>query len=433
MKNLAKVSKINVEQAWELLFNRHDIVSEVQSEGCFRISSAEINTVKEARLMAKFDQSFQLPEVFLRNKLSILPVTRGEYIIGPFSTHREVTYSDVRPEPVEVPNLQTLDYTNLYSEASALLFAYNSGIIQDIMGSSKVNFTVNGRMSSGNFEYNIDNVLIPLQPQVISVQNAQVEIDAGYESSEAFCICEAKNIAVEEVLIRQLYYPYRLWRSKISKPIIPMLLVFSNDIFHTFIYQFEDEKYYNSLKLLKHKAYTFADEIITLDDVIALWKSIVPQPEPNITFPQADSFGRVVDLLSVLFESSLTRDEVTFKYEFDARQTNYYISACEYLGLIHRKTNEEGEREYQLSSEAQHIMNLRYKQKYLAIIKKVLERPVFYQSFELALKTYESPNKKDICQIMEQCKFGLSQITLERRAATVRSWLDWILRMAIVE
>lgn len=55
-----------------------------------------------------------------------------------------------------VPNLQTIDYTNLYSESSALLFAYNSGIIADILGGEAV-FTVNGRMSSGSFSYWVRN------------------------------------------------------------------------------------------------------------------------------------------------------------------------------------------------------------------------------------------------------------------------------------
>ena len=78
---------ISIGEAWEILFERHQIAQRVEEDGCFRISAAEINTVREARLMAKFDQSLRLPEVFRRNRLSILPVTRGEYVIGPFETH----------------------------------------------------------------------------------------------------------------------------------------------------------------------------------------------------------------------------------------------------------------------------------------------------------------------------------------------------------
>lgn len=425
--------KMNIERAWETLFDRHDIVNKVAHEGSFCISSSEINTVKEARLMAKFDQSSQLPEIFQKNKLSILPIARGEYVIGPFATHKRVVYPVVKPIPVEIPNLQTLDYTNLYSEASALLFVYNSGIINDIMGSTKVSFTVNGRMSSGSFDYTIKNTHISDTKNKIHVQNAQVEIDAGYESTEAFCICEAKNIAAEEILIRQLYYPYRLWKMKISKPVIPLFLVFSNDVFHVFIYEFEDMHCYNSIKLLEHRAYTFADEDITLIEIIDHWKQIRLQSEPNTTFPQADSFERVVDLLSVLADGGLTRDEVTLKYEFDPRQTNYYISACEYLGLIERYANDDSEREYRLSLEAHSIMSLRYKEKHLALIDKILACPVFNKAFELAINIGEVPDKRTICQIMSNAGLSINPTTIERRSSTVRGWLDWIFKMAVSE
>ncbi len=429
---MPKSSKYSIEQAWKLLFEKYDIPHRVKQDGLFNITASQINEFKEARLMAKFDQSAQLPEIFRDNKLSILPTKRGEYVIGSLNAHTKITYSNIRPTAVQIPDLQTLDHTDLYSEASALLFAYNSGIIKDILGSSKVNFTVNGRMSSGNFDYLIDDKLSNRKYK-ISAQNVQVEIDAGYESPDAFCICEAKNIAAEEILIRQLYFPYRLWRGKITKPIVPVFLVFSNDIFHVFKYAFENEQHYNSLKLLKHSAYTFEDEPLNLNEVIELWQSIRVKPEPKITFPQADSFARVVDLLSVLFNDELTRDEVTLKYEFEPRQTDYYIAACEYLGLVERTFNENHERQYKLSSEAIKIMKMRYKLKHLALIKKVLERPIFNQVFGLAISSGQIPDTKEICRIMSEANLSINSTTIERRASTVRGWIDWVLRQTIAE
>ena len=424
---------MTINKAWEILFDRHSILSRIESDSVFNISATEINTVKEARLMAKFDKSSQLPEVFQENNLSILPVTRGEYLIGQFQTHDRITYPVVRPHPVAIPNLQTLDFTNLYSESSALLFALNSGIIQDVMGSDKVWFTVNGRMSSGSFDFVINDSVSKNNSHTVSVQNAQVEIDAGYESRDFFCICEAKNVATEELLIRQLYYPYRLWQGKISKKIIPVFFVFSNDVFHLFRYGFEDVEIYNSLKLLEHKAYTFADEDITLDEIIELWKNTKVIVEPLITFPQADSFERVLDLLAVLYEKPLTPNEVTLKYEFESRQTNYYVTACEYLGLLERSQNEERERAYKLSSMAQGLMSLRYKQKHIALIKKILERPVFHKAFEVAINAGDIPDKTTVCQIMRDCALPINETTIARRSSTVRAWLSWIFKICIAE
>jgi hypothetical protein len=421
--------ELTINKAWQILFEKHNISSKVSVNGFFKMKSSEINTVKEARLMAKFDQSTQLPDVFQKNDLSILPISRGEYIIGPFQTHEKIMYPKCKPTLVGIPDLETIDFTNLYSEASALLFAYNSGIIKDIVNSADIHYTVNGRMSSGCFDYFINNNKIESSQKIV-VQNAQVEIDAGYEYNNGFCIIEAKNIAVEEILIRQLYYPYRLWTNKISKPVIPLLMVYSNDIFHFFQYGFEDSFNYNSLKLIGYKSYTFADEAITLYEIIDLWKSIKLPKEPKIPFPQADSFVRIIDLLSILFEHGLTREEVTLKYEFDPRQTNYYISACEYLGLIQRTNNIFGEREYQLSLEAKDIMNLHYKAKYLALIKKIFERPIFYKTFEFILKHNKMPTKNEICNIMRNSHLPISQTTVERRSSSVRNWIDWILRIA---
>jgi hypothetical protein len=419
-------NKITIDKAWKILFEKHDIVSKVSVNGFFKIKASEINVIKEARLMAKFDQSSQLPEVFQHSNLSILPISRGEYIIGPFKTHEKIVYPNGKPTYVSIPALETLDYTNLYSEASALLFAYNSGIIKDIVNSSDVHYTVNGRMSSGCFNYYINN---KETFQKIEVQNAQVEIDAGYEFANGFCIVEAKNVAVEEILIRQLYYPYRLWMDKISKPVIPFLMVYSNDTFHFFQYNFTDTHNYNSLKLVSYKSYTFANEIITLYEIIEIWKSIKNPIESKTTFPQADSFVRIIDLLSILYDHELTKEAVTIQYEFDPRQTDYYITACVYLGLVER-INVDGEKGCKLSIETKNIMALRYKQKNLALITKIFERPVFYKAFGFIIQNNRMPNKNEICNIMNNSNLSINQTTIERRASTVRSWLDWILRIA---
>lgn len=426
---------ISIAKAWEELFERHDILNKIQENGYFRISATEINTLKEARLMARFDQSSKLPDIFKDNNLSILPVSRGDYLIGPYKTHHRVDYDDVELIPVKIPDLETIDYTNLYSESSALLFAYNSGIVSDILESiSKVYFTVNGRMGSGNFDFKIDSTKQNGETMNVSVLNSQIEIDAGYETDDFFCIFEAKNVAVEELIIRQLYYPYRLWRSKISKPVIPVFLVFSNDIFHAFIYRFTDDNHYNSIELIGHKAYTFASEAILRTDVDELIRRIVMRAEPSdIPFPQANSFERIVDLLSILFDSELTTDEVTNKYVFDVRQTDYYITACVYLGLVKRVVSESGETKYQLTPEAQDIMKKNFRGKYLGLIQRVLEFPVFNEVYKKSIETGLVPDVPEIVPIMKHHGVPLGEGTLMRRASTVKNWVAWILNQFDVE
>lgn len=131
----------------------------------------------------------------------------------------------------------------------------------------------------------------------------------------------------------------------------------------------------------------------------------------------------------MLYEKSLTRDEVTLKYEFDPRQTNYYISACEYLGLIERILNLDGEREYQLTNEAHSIMGMRYKPKHIALIRKILERPIFHRCFGTAITTGMIPDKSSVCAVMASSNLSINDVTIGRRSSTVRRWLDWIFRI----
>lgn len=423
---MGRKSSSGIDSAWEILFERHRILARIAEDGVFKITSGEINQVKEARLMAKFDRSAQLPQIFRTNRLSILPVARGEYVIGHFVTHRDVVYHSVRPRVFPCPALETLNPADLYSEASVLLFCFNSGVIGDIMGSDKIHFTVNGRMGSGRFDFRIRDSRDPKSTHAIFVQNAQVEIDAGYESPDAFCICEAKNMASEELLIRQLYYPYRLWANKLKKPVLPLFLAYSNDLFHAFRYEFEDREDYNSLKLCAHTAYTFAEESISLADVTALWRRTTPGPEPAVSFPQANSFARVVDLLSVLCQRDLLRDEITLQYEFDPRQTNYYIAACEYLALGERY-QEDGEHGFRLTTEARRILGLRYREKYLGLIALIFSRPVFHAAMGVALRYGDVPSRGAVIGLMKSAALPLAPKTVDRRASSVRGWIGWIL------
>jgi hypothetical protein len=82
------------------------------------------------------------------------------------------------------------------------------------------------------------------------VENSQCEIDGGFEGISKFAIIEAKCQSVDDFIIRQLYYPYRLWKSKSSKKIVPILLSFSNNIFVFYIFDFDDLYHYNSIFLL---------------------------------------------------------------------------------------------------------------------------------------------------------------------------------------
>ncbi|MDE5069059.1 MAG: translation elongation factor [Trichodesmium sp. St4_bin8_1] len=300
------------DEAWEKLFERYKILEEVNKNGCFKIQTSQINQERESRLMAKFDHVVHLPKIFRDNNLSILPLSRYQYIIGHFCTHFPVKYNlKIKTISWQFPReIETIDYTNLYSESSALLCAFNIGILHDLVG-SETQFTVSGRMSTGIFDFYIKNYL-KNQLYTINVTNSQCEIDGGFETDNFLILIEAKNYKVEDFLIRQLYYPYRLWSKKISKKVIPVLMTYSNDIFSFFIYDFVDILDYNSITLIEQKNYEIASEKIQSSEINLLLSKIKVVPEPaNIPFPQADKFDRLIDLISLLLENGLTSNDIT--------------------------------------------------------------------------------------------------------------------------
>lgn len=235
----------------------------------------------------------------------------------------------------------------------------------------------------------------------------------------------------EDFLVRQLYYPYRAWKDRVSKKVRPVFLVYSNGIFSLYEYEFQDPDSYNSLVLLKHKNYSIDDTKITLSDLqyAALQAEIVP--EPAISFPQANSFERVINICELLSSRELSREQVTQEYAFDIRQTNYYTDAARYLGLLERYYDEGRKPWYRLSPLGRRIMDLNYRQRQLAFCEAVLQHRVFRETFSLRMQTGFMPDVPAIVGIMQKAdlyRVG-SMSTYVRRSSTISGWINWMFRL----
>jgi hypothetical protein len=414
--------------AWEEIFEQYQILDKISKNRFCEIESSLINNFRESRLMAKFDHYVNLPQVFRDNNLSILPISRSQYVIGDFDTHFKVKYSDeIDTIPIEFQsNIDTLDYNNLYSEASMIHCAFITKMIDEIVGEQTFQ-TVSGRMSTDSFKFNIRSS-VDNKPHQIEVQKSQCEIDGGFESDNYFVLIEAKKYRVEDFLIRQLYYPYRLWSSKTSKKVLPVLMTYSYDLFSFFVYDFIDESEYNSIELVKQIDFQISPEEINREDVSNVLSQIDPTWESqDIPFPQANNFGKVIDLLDLLVEKDLTKEDIAENYQFDLRQSDYYANAGAYIGLIQKyKNHVENKTFFNLTSDAKSLLRRRHKAKYLGLIAKILEDRIFYQAFKLTNEKGEVPSIEEICKIIKQSNSKISGDTVNRRASTVRSWIHWI-------
>ncbi len=426
--NSSEVTKND--RAWAQLFDKYRILENIERNGYFEITSAQINQFREARLMTKFDHRVNLPSMFAENNLAILPVTRGKYIISHFEAYKDFEHSTAEVTRISLPeHIESIDCENISSESVAINCAYVSGILADFLEDEELFPTVSGRMSSGSFSFYIENTLSKSKVEV-NVENSQIEIDGGYEGTKILSLIEAKNYISDDFLIRQLYYPFRLWRSKLVKKIIPVFLVYSNGIFSLYQYEFQDPDNYNSLVLTKQKNYSMDAVDITLDDIISVLNRTEIAAEPALAFPQANNFKRIINLCELLSQGEMTKDEITLNYAFDPRQTNYYTDAGRYLGLIDKK-REDGKIVFSLSEQGRLIIGSKYKTRQLRLVQAILRHRVFNETLRLYLKKGAMPTVNDIVAMMKQ--FGLYQVksdsTFRRRASTVISWIDWILNL----
>ena len=414
--------------AWNTLFDRFNILDEINHQGHFIISANDIKKEREPRLMSKFDHSINLPKAFRDNDLAILPISRGDYIISKFDAYHSFESNAAPIQQFSLPdNLQSINDENIPSETIAINAAFASGILSDFFEDEDLYSTVCGRMGSGDFSFNIKGNGGKVLP--IDVKNSQIEIDSAYEGINYLSIIEAKRDLSEDFLIRQLYYPFRTWRSKgITKRIKTIFLVYSNGIFSLYEYKFEDEMLYNSLKLVKSGRYSIENTNITMSDIEGLLKRTSIIKEPRVAFPQADKFERVINLCEILSTQSYTREQVTREYAFDVRQTNYYTDAAQYLGLI-KKEKVGGP--YNLTEEGRKILGMPYKRRQLAYCEKILQHKAFHETLKASLEQGSLLGKDAVVTIMKNSNLYNvgSESTFERRSSTIRGWVNWILSL----
>jgi hypothetical protein len=153
--------------------------------------------------------------------------------------------------------------------------------------------------------------------------------------------------------------------------------------------------------------------------------------EPELPFPQADSFERIINLCELLKQRSfLSKEEITQNYVFDSRQTDYYANAAKYLGLI-ENTRENGQTGCTLTKMGHQIFNMPITDRQLEFVKLILSHQAFKNTLKLYFDKGNVPSKNEIVEIMKNSKlYNInSDETYRRRASTVVSWTNWILEL----
>lgn len=426
---------ITANEAWQKLIEKYDILNKVESDGIFQIKASEIKEFKEPRLMAKWDCTASLPSVFKANNLNILPDSRNSYVLGDFLLYEnipELTEAVSKMDYVELPEYETIDVNNISSEANAINVLILSGILDDFLQEEGTVETFNGRMGTGEFEFVVNT--FRGNKQKISVKNAQCEIDGGFENENYVIIMEAKNVLNEDFHVRQLYYPYRLWRNRVSKPIRLVFSIYTNMIFRLFEYRFTDESDYSSIELVKTKNYSLQDTTIEIEDLIEVRKNTAviyrddQNDDLNVPFIQANSFERVISLLENMKDNPMTTEQIAELMEFDERQSDYYYNAGAYIGIFEKK-KDDGQIKVFLTKLGEEVFSLNYKKRQLKFVELILQHKIFADCFDMVIQNDgEMPDKRTIEDLMREynvCNEG----QIVRRASSVQGWLKWLFNL----
>jgi hypothetical protein len=244
------------DKSWEKIFRDYNIGKHNFDESPFFITADDIKKSchdfkrtgeKEARILCKQDTRDSRPEVFKKLGLFILPIQNGRYAIIEGEGY------------VDIPKIDTdaVDYTSKMqfeldtsivgdSEMQHIDFAYASSLIRTFIGDSTLVLTIRGRKFTPNFNFSTGK-------HTVSVTSVQTEIDAGYEGADNVVLIEAKNTKSSNVIIRQLYYPYRQWQSQTKKRVATVFFQHNqkDNTISLWQFTFADAMSYNSIQLAK--------------------------------------------------------------------------------------------------------------------------------------------------------------------------------------
>ncbi len=413
---------MNMNQAWEVLFVKLDIRSRLGVSGRFDLTAEQIkkHTGKEPRNMSKWDTREGRPEVLRRAAVTILPTSRQGYALikGDGYLNLPLTEPAIHHSPQKLEPFTTLPWRDdLTKESVAIDVAAISSMLKKFTGEEDLALTIRGRSGTSAFDFDFQGAG---RVHHIAVDRAQIEVDAGFEGDNVWLI-EAKIGEPEDFLVRQLFYPWRLWQTLTRKPVVPLFLTYTNKTFGLFRYVFGNAENYHSIALAEKRWFTLdaPESVASLEN---LFESSRPAtPGIGIPFPQADTLGTVIAAVELCAGVENTALEISAALSFDVRQGSYYTAAVEWLGFIARS----GARR-QLTARGKAFVAASRWQRFQILFQAVAATPVFRECIRRNLERRPADAMEIAGMIF--AKGYANRTTAGRRAQTVIAWLDWLWR-----
>ena len=244
--------------SWKKIFDDYKILEHDFSKDHFNISAGQIKRAcqgfketaeKEVRLLCKQDSRSDRPDIFEENELFLLPTKNGEYAI--IKGEGYIDIPEITTPVIEYDSKLDFELDSSKvgnSEMQHLDFAYASSLVRTFLNDSSLVLTIRGRKYTPKFSFNVGE-------QTIEAESVQTEVDAGYEGKDKIVLVEAKNSKTKNTIIRQLFYPFKQWKSYTRKNILLLFFEKQGSIYNIWQYEFSDDNDYNSIRLVKSERY----------------------------------------------------------------------------------------------------------------------------------------------------------------------------------
>lgn len=248
------------DKSWAKIFSDYKIGKHDFKKSAFILEAGQIKEScqnfkktgeKEVRVLCKQDTREARPKVFKDHNLFILPVRNGIYAIVQGDGYMDI-------QEIKTPIKKYSSKLNFQpdtskagnSEMQHLDYAYAVSVIRDFMKDDSFVLTIRGRKYTPEFSF-----LAGQHNTKITAESVQTEVDAGYEGENKVLLVEAKNSTTDNVIIRQLYYPFRQWTQHTKKPVELIFFEKRKNIYCIWKYDFKDKNRYGSVQLLDSARY----------------------------------------------------------------------------------------------------------------------------------------------------------------------------------
>ena len=252
------MGKAGNDVGWPKIFKDYRIHEHDFSSGPFPINAKQIKnscqnfkktSEKEVRLLCYQAKRNERPDVFIQKNLFLLPVKNGYYHIFqgegyidiPEITSPVIPFNAQFPIELETPFIGD-------SEMQHLDYAHFIGLTEHFVGEGDLYLTVRGRKRTPEIKFYVKG-------HEVNIQGVQTEVDAGYEGQDVVVLIEGKNIKMDNVIARQLYYPYRKWSQETTKRVIPLFFEKRGEEYMFWRYEFVNPEEYTSAKLVHSARY----------------------------------------------------------------------------------------------------------------------------------------------------------------------------------